>query len=86
MDLDYHFGTVYVLSRWADFGSFNARTIAASSQLVDDNFDTTPFSDTEEKKNIILYHEKPKKKVKKFDFWKKYAMLIALAREKDQPA
>ena len=37
MDLDYHFGTVYVLSRWADFGSFNARTIAASSQLVDDN-------------------------------------------------
>ena len=52
MDLDYHFGTVYVLSRWADFGSFNARTIAASSQLVDDNFDTTPFSDAEEKKNI----------------------------------
>ena len=52
MDLDYHFGTVYVLSRWADFGSFNARTIAAASQLVDDNFDSTPFSDTEEEKNI----------------------------------
>ena len=52
MDLDYHFGTVYVLSRWAGFGSFNSRTIAASSQLVDDNFDTTPFSDAEEKKNI----------------------------------
>ena len=52
MDLDYHFGTVYVLSRWADFGSFNARTIAAASQLVDDNFDTTPFSDAEEEKNI----------------------------------
>ena len=50
MDLDYHFGTVYVLSRWADFGSFNARTIASCSQLVDDNFDTTPFSDAEEKK------------------------------------
>ena len=52
MDLDYHFGTVYVLSRWADFGSFNARTIAAASQLVDDNFDSTPFSDAEEEKNI----------------------------------
>ncbi len=52
MDLDYHFGTIYVLSRWAKFGSENAHLIATSSQLVDDNFDTTPFSDEEEKKNI----------------------------------
>ena len=52
MDLDFHYGTIYVLSRWAKFGSENAQLIAASSQLVDDNFDTTPFSDEEEEKNI----------------------------------
>lgn len=52
MDLDFHYGTIYVLSRWADFGSVSANTIATSSQLVDDNFDTTPFSDEEEKNNI----------------------------------
>ncbi len=52
MDLDFHYGTIYVLARWAKFGSENAHLIATSSQLVDDNFDTTPFSDEEEKKNI----------------------------------
>lgn len=52
MDLDFHFSTVYVLSRWADFGSNSSRIIATSSQLVDDNFDSTLFSDEEEEKNI----------------------------------
>ena len=52
MDLDFHFDTVYVLSRWAKFGSPNASLIAHSSQLVDDNFDSNPFSDEEEEKNI----------------------------------
>ncbi|MDO4179200.1 MAG: hypothetical protein Q4D21_08435 [Phascolarctobacterium sp.] len=39
MDIDFHFGTVYVLSRWAGFQSANAKVIAASSQFVDDNID-----------------------------------------------
>lgn len=52
MDLDFHYATMYVLSRWADFGSTSATIIATSSQLVDDNFDTTPFSDEDEKNNI----------------------------------
>ena len=52
MDIDFHYGTVYVLARWAKFGSENANLIAHASQLVDDNFDSTPFSDEEEKKNI----------------------------------
>ena len=51
MDIDYHFDTVYVLARWAKFGPESAKLIAANSQLVDDNFDTTPFSDEEEKRN-----------------------------------
>jgi hypothetical protein len=37
MDIDFHFGTIYVLSRWAGFGSDTAKIIATSSQLVDDN-------------------------------------------------
>ena len=48
MDIDFHYGTVYVLARWAKFGSENANLIASASQLVDDNFDSTPFSDEEE--------------------------------------
>ncbi len=52
MDLDFHYGTIYVLSRWAKFCSANAQIIATSSQLVDDNFDTNPFSDAEEERNI----------------------------------
>ena len=52
MDLDFHFGTIYVLSRWADFGSESSKQIATASQLVDDNFDDTPFSDEEELRNI----------------------------------
>jgi|GEM_PF-4874734 hypothetical protein len=53
MDLDFHFSTVYVLSHWADFGSNSSRIIATSSQLVDDNFDSTPFSDEEEEKILL---------------------------------
>ena len=52
MDIDFHYGTIYVLARWAKFCSANANIIATSSQLVDDNFDTNPFSDEEEKRNI----------------------------------
>ena len=52
MDLDYHYGTIYVLSRWAKFCSANANIIATSSQFVDDNYDNNPFSDEEEKANI----------------------------------
>ena len=52
MDLDYHYATIYVLSRWAKFGSANSHLIATSSQLVDDNYDQNPFSDKEEKENI----------------------------------
>lgn len=52
MDIDYHYDTIYVLARWAKFGPESAQLIAESSQLVDDNFDTTPFSDDEEKKNL----------------------------------
>ncbi|MBR2214547.1 MAG: hypothetical protein IJ849_02170 [Selenomonadaceae bacterium] len=52
MDLDYHYGTIYVLSRWAKFCSANANMIATSSQFVDDNYDTNPFSDAEEEENI----------------------------------
>ena len=54
MDIDFHYGTIYVLSRWAKFCSANANIIATSSQLVDDNFDSNPFSDEEEKKNIAM--------------------------------
>jgi hypothetical protein len=42
MDIDYHFGTIYVLSRWAGFGSGNAKVIAAASQFVDDNVSDDP--------------------------------------------
>ncbi|MBQ9376381.1 MAG: hypothetical protein IJU05_01065 [Schwartzia sp.] len=52
MDIDFHFGTIYVLSRWAKFGSENSNLIAHASQLVDDNFDSTPFSDEEEKRDV----------------------------------
>ncbi len=52
MDIDFHYGTIYVLSRWAKFCSANANIIATSSQFVDDNYDTNPFSDAEEKANI----------------------------------
>jgi len=37
MDIDFHFGTIYVLARWAGFNNENARIIATSSQFVDDN-------------------------------------------------
>ena len=37
MDIDFHFGTTYVLSRWSGFDSRRAKAIAASSQLVDEN-------------------------------------------------
>ena len=37
MDIDFHFSTIYVLSRWAGFDSDEAKIIAVSSQLVDDN-------------------------------------------------
>ncbi len=52
MDIDYHFCTTYVLARWADFGSANAKIIATSAQLVDDNMDDNPFSDKAEEKAI----------------------------------
>ena len=39
VDIDFHFGTVYVLSRWAGFGSESSKLIATSSQYVDDNID-----------------------------------------------
>ena len=54
MDIDFHYGTIYVLARWAKFCAANSHIIASSSQLVDDNFDSTPFSDIEEKKNIEM--------------------------------
>ncbi len=37
MDIDFHFSTIYVLSRWAGFGAYNAKVIAAASEFVDDN-------------------------------------------------
>lgn len=52
MDLDFHYGTMYVLSRWAGFGSQSAQLIATSSQLVDDNYDTNAFSDKAEEEDI----------------------------------
>ncbi len=48
MDSDFHFGTMYVLARWADFGSDNCKILAASSQFVDDNYDESAFSDKPE--------------------------------------
>lgn len=48
MDLDYHYGAIYVMSRWAKFCSANANIIATSCQLVDDNYDQNPFSDAGE--------------------------------------
>jgi len=52
MDIDFHYDTIYVLARWAKFGSYNANLIATASQMVDDNFDSNPFSDEEEEQNI----------------------------------
>lgn len=52
MDIDYHFATMYVLSRWADFGSANSKIIATSAQLVDDNMDTNSFSDKAEEEAL----------------------------------
>lgn len=37
MDIDFHFGTIYVLSRWAGIEEDTALVIATGSQLVDDN-------------------------------------------------
>ncbi|WP_196602197.1 DUF6765 family protein [Pectinatus frisingensis] len=37
MDIDFHFGTIYVLSRWAGFNALDAKALATTSQLVDDN-------------------------------------------------
>lgn len=54
MDLDFHYGTIYALSRWAKFGSHNSNIIASASQMVDDNYDDNPFSDAEEEKNIAM--------------------------------
>lgn len=52
MDLDYHYGAMYVLSRWGKFGSANAQIIATSCQLVDDNFDENPLSDASEDEEL----------------------------------
>ncbi len=52
MDLDYHYGLMYVLSRWAKFGSPNANIIATSARLVDDNFDQNPLSDASEEEDL----------------------------------
>ena len=52
MDLDYHYGAMYVLSRWAKFGSANSQIIATSCQLVDDNFDENPLSDAGEDEEL----------------------------------
>ncbi|WP_196592338.1 DUF6765 family protein [Pectinatus frisingensis] len=43
MDIDFHFGTIYVLSRWAGFNEENSKIIATSSQFVDDNMDENPI-------------------------------------------
>ena len=48
MDIDYHYGTMYVLSRWAEFGPSNSNIIATSAQFVDDNMDDNSFSDKAE--------------------------------------
>ncbi len=40
MEIDFHFGTVYILARWAGFQHDGALTIATSSQFVDDNTPT----------------------------------------------
>lgn len=37
MDKDFHFGTVYVLARWAGLQPENALVLASVSQFVDDN-------------------------------------------------
>ncbi|WP_196594906.1 DUF6765 family protein [Pectinatus sottacetonis] len=37
MDIDFHFAVIYILSRWAGFTGKEAKIIATSSQLVDDN-------------------------------------------------
>lgn len=52
MDLDYHYSAMYVLSRWAKFGSANSQIIATSCQLVDDNFDENPLSDAGEDEEL----------------------------------
>lgn len=52
MDVDFHYGTIYVLARWAKFCAANSHVIACSSQMVDDNFDDNPFSDAAEEANI----------------------------------
>lgn len=38
MDIDFHFGTIYVLSRWAGFSGCHSLIIATASQFVDDNY------------------------------------------------
>lgn len=43
MDIDFHFGTVYVLARWAGFCAEDAKIIATSSQFVDDNCNENPL-------------------------------------------
>ncbi|WP_432748728.1 DUF6765 family protein [Pectinatus frisingensis] len=37
MDIDFHFGTMYVLSRWAGFDEYSAKLLASASQYVDDS-------------------------------------------------
>lgn len=43
MDIDFHFGTIYVLSRWAGFDGNDAKIIATCSQFVDDNISEDPL-------------------------------------------
>ena len=52
MDLSYHYSLMYVLSRWAKFGSANANIIATSCRLVDDNYDQNPLSDAGEEAEL----------------------------------
>lgn len=42
MDIDFHFSTIYVLSRWAGFNGTDAKIVADSSQFVDDNMSDKP--------------------------------------------
>jgi len=44
MDIDFHFGTIYVLSRWANFDAETAKTLATASQFVDDNLPNNPLT------------------------------------------
>ena len=87
MDIDFHFGTVYVLSRWAGFQAENALAIATASQFVDDNQPNILFKHPDVEPFFQASGHGPVENVvdilENFSVWVPFHFLPALAGEKE---